>query len=465
MRVDTDRAPFISMIPKGMGAVTKRLITNVRVVNEGRIFDADVLIVDGRIERVENELFPDGRTEILDASGKYLIPGMIDDQVHFREPGLIHKGDIATESAAAVAGGVTSYLDMPNVLPPTTTRVLLGDKYALAASHSRANYSFYLGASNDNIEQIRNLSVNEACGIKVFMGASTGNLLVTDPQILELIFAEAPILVATHCEDTPTISTNERIFRKKYGESIPIACHPQIRSSEACFKSSTMAVELAKRNGTRLHILHLTTAKEMELLNPLPTVEKRITAEVCVHHLFFDQNDYRDKGTLIKCNPAIKTTHDRNALVDAVNDGRIDVIATDHAPHTLKEKEQTYFNAAAGLPLVQHPLLILLELYRWKRLSLETIVQKVSHAPAQIFGIKERGYIREGYWADLVLLDLEDHYQVEPENILYKCGWSPFIGYRFHSSVWATFVNGELAYFHKRVSDHIRGRRLEHEYE
>ncbi len=441
--------------------MSKKLITNVRAINEGRIFDADVLIEDGRITRVDSEVVPDGSTEILDATGLYLIPGMIDDQVHFREPGLTHKADIASESAAAIAGGVTSYMDMPNVMPPTTTRTLLDDKYALAARKSRANYSFYLGASNDNIDQIRALNAHEACGVKVFMGSSTGNLLVNNPETLEKIFADSPVPVVTHCEDTPTITANEETFRTKYGDNVPIAFHPHIRSEQACFKSSSMAVELAQRHQTRLHILHLSTAQEMELFSPAATTEKRITAEVCVHYLFYDQNDYRDKGTLIKCNPAIKTTRDRDALVDAVNEGRIDVIATDHAPHTWNEKKRTYFKAPSGLPLVQHALLILFELYHWNRLSLETIVQKACHAPAQVFGIKERGYIREGYWADLVLIDLHGGYTVNEENILYKCGWSPFNGHTFHAKVWATFVNGEMVYRDGELLDAMRGRRLE----
>ncbi len=441
--------------------MSKRLITNVRVINEDRIFDADVLIEDGRITRVDSEVVPDGSTEILDATGLYLIPGMIDDQVHFREPGLTHKADIASESTAAIAGGVTSYMDMPNVMPPTTTRTLLADKYAIAARKSRANYSFYLGASNDNIDQIRTLNVHEACGVKVFMGASTGNLLVNNPETLEKIFADSPVPVVTHCEDTPTITANEEQFRAKYGDNVPIAFHPHIRSEQACYKSSSTAVELAKRHQTRLHVLHLSTAQEMQLFSPAATADKRITAEVCVHYLFYDQNDYRDKGTLIKCNPAIKTSRDRDALVDAVNEGRIDVIATDHAPHSWEEKNRTYFDAPSGLPLVQHALLILLELYHWNRLSLETIVQKACHAPAQVFAVKERGYVREGYWADLVLIDLHGGHTVTEENILYKCGWSPFYGRTFHSKVWATFVNGELVYRDGEVLGSHRGRRLE----
>lgn len=441
--------------------MSKRLITNVRAVNEGRIFDADVLIEDGRIMRVDSEVVPDGSTEILDATGLYLIPGMIDDQVHFREPGLTQKADIASESAAAIAGGVTSYMDMPNVMPPTTTRALLADKFALAARTSRANYSFYLGASNDNIDQIRALHVDEACGVKVFMGASTGNLLVNNPDTLENIFADCAVPVVTHCEDTPTIIANEETFRAKYGENVPIAFHPHIRSEQACYKSSSMAVELAQHHQTRLHVLHLSTAQEMELFSPAATAEKRITAEVCVHYLFYDQNDYRDKGTLIKCNPAIKTSRDRDALLDAVNTGRIDVIATDHAPHTWKEKKRTYFKAPSGLPLIQHALLILLELCHWNRLSLETIVQKACHAPAQVFDVKERGYIREGYWADLVLIDLHGGYTVNGDNILYKCGWSPFHGHTFQSRVWATFVNGEMVYRDGELLGAMPGKRLE----
>ena len=443
--------------------MSKRLITNAQVVNEGAIFEADVLIEDGRIERVDREIVPDGGTEILDATGLHLFPGMIDDQVHFREPGLTHKGDIDTESAAAVAGGVTSYMDMPNVRPPTTTRPLLADKYALASRKSRANYAFYLGASNDNIDQIYSLDTNEACGVKVFMGASTGNLLVNNPDTLNEIFAKSPVPVVTHCEDTPTILANEEVFRAKYGENVPIAFHSQIRSDQACYKSSSLAVELARHHGTRLHILHISTALELELFSTIPSNEKRITTEACVHHLFFDQNDYRSKGALIKCNPAIKTTRDREALIDAVNDGRIDVIGTDHAPHTWREKKKTYFHSPSGLPLIQHALLILLELYHWNRLSLETIVQKACHAPAQVFGIKERGFIREGYWADIVLVDLDSAYTVDKSNILYKCGWSPFDEHTFRSRVWATLVNGDFAYRDGEVVDTIRGKRLDFE--
>ncbi len=441
--------------------MSKRLITNVRVVNEGAVFESDILIEDGRIARIAPEVVPDGSTEIFDATGLHMLPGMIDDQVHFREPGLTHKGDIATESAAAVAGGVTSYMDMPNVSPPTTTRTLLAEKYDLAAHRSRANYAFYLGASNDNIDQIQALNDNETCGVKVFMGASTGNLLVNNPQALRRIFSESPVPVVTHCEDTPIILANEESFRAKYGENVPMEFHPQIRSELACYKSSSLAFDLAREFNTRLHILHLTTAREMDLFSAGPAREKRITAEVCVHHLYFDQNDYRSKGTLIKCNPAIKTTRDRDALVDAVNAGKIDIIATDHAPHTWKEKKNSYFKAPAGLPLVQHALLILLELYHWGRLSLETIVEKACHAPAEVFGIKHRGYIREGYWADLVLIDLRDSYTVTKDNILYKCGWSPFYRHTFKSSVRATLVNGELVYKDGRVRDDVRGKRLE----
>ncbi len=445
--------------------MSKRLITNVRVVNEGSIFEADVLIEDGRIARVAPEVVPDGGTEIFDATNLYLFPGMIDDQVHFREPGLTHKGDIATESAAAVAGGVTSYMDMPNVTPPTTTRTLLAEKYALAARRSRANYAFYLGASNDNIDQIRTLDDNEACGVKVFMGASTGNLLVNNPDTLRRIFADSPVPVVTHCEDTPIILANEESFRSKYGDNVPIEFHPQIRSEQACYKSSSLAVDLAREHDTRLHILHLSTAREMDLFTAGPARDKKITAEVCVHHLYFDQNHYRSKGTLIKCNPAIKTTRDRDALIDAVNLNKIDVIATDHAPHTWEEKKNGYFKAPSGLPLVQHALLILLELYHWDRLSLETIVEKACHNPAEVFGVKQRGYIREGYWADLVLIDLNDNYTVTDENLLYKCGWSPFYRHTFKSNIRATLVNGEFAYKDGRVRDDIRGKRLEFSYQ
>ncbi|MDZ7839680.1 MAG: dihydroorotase [Gammaproteobacteria bacterium] len=438
-----------------------RLIRNARIVNEGAIHEADILISGGRIEKIASSI--DARTEwqILDADGKHVLPGMIDDQVHFRQPGATHKGDIASESAAAVAGGITSFMDMPNVNPPTLNADRLEEKYRMAAGSARANYGFYLGASNGNIDDIQKLKPNQACGVKVFMGASTGNMLVDDPEALNAIFARCPVPVVTHCEDTPTIQANERHFRNLHGDNVPMAMHPHIRSADACYMSSSLAVELANQHHARLHVLHLTTAREMTLFSDAPLAEKRITAEVCVHHLFFDDSDYASKGTLIKCNPAIKTDADRQALLRAVMENRIDVIATDHAPHTWEEKHQSYFEAPAGLPLVQHALLSLLQQYHMDRLTLPVIAEKTSHAPARIFGIPDRGFIREGCWADLVIVDLETPFTVTKRNILYKCGWSPFEGYKFRSSIATTFVNGEPAYHNGHVLQGIFGQRLQ----
>jgi dihydroorotase len=437
------------------------LITNARLVNEGRSIDADVLVRGERIERVASGIPAPAGAEVLDAAGRWLLPGLIDDQVHFREPGLTHKGDIASESAAAVAGGVTSFMDMPNVLPQTTTRAALADKYALATGRARANYAFYLGATNGNLAEIQALRTGEACGIKVFMGASTGDMLVDDPHALERLFATAPLLVVTHCEHSPTIRDNEARARARFGEDVPMSEHPSIRSAEACYRSSAMAVELARRHGARLHILHLSTAAEMELFSVAPRGEKRITAEVCVHHLWFDESRYAELGTRIKCNPAIKTAADRAALLAAANDGRLDVIATDHAPHTAEEKAKTYFGAPSGLPLVQHVLLALVDLARAGMLSIETIVERTSHAVADIYGIVDRGYVREGYYADLVLVDPGRPYTVRAGNLLYKCGWSPFEGHTFSASVDTTIVNGRIAWRDGRLTGEIPGRRLE----
>ncbi len=436
------------------------LIKNARMVNEGITLDGDLLIRKGRIERVDSEIKAPDNCRVMDAKGRLLIPGMIDDQVHFREPGATNKGDIHSESMAAVAGGITSFMDMPNTNPNTVTLEALEDKYRIAAETSVANYAFYLGATNDNIDVIRSLDPKQACGIKVFMGASTGNMLVDKEESLEKIFRDAPVLVATHCEDSPTIQRNEEEARAKYGDDVPISMHPEIRSAEACYISSLMAVDLAKRHDTRLHVLHLSTAREMELFEAKPLEEKRITAEVCVHHLFFSGKDYDLKGAFIKCNPAIKRSSDRDALRQALIEGRIDVVATDHAPHLLDEKLGNYFQAPSGLPLVQHALPMLLELCRDEYLSLETLVEKSSHAPARLFQIEERGYLREGYWADLALIDYDRAFRVERDDVLYKCGWSPLEGMRFRSSVAATFVNGQLVYHHGQVEDQIRGQRL-----
>lgn len=436
------------------------LITQATLVNEGRLHQADVAIQNQRIVKIGKGLDKEPSKRVLDASGLHLLPGMIDDQVHFREPGLTHKGDIATESAAAVAGGITTYMEMPNVNPLTINAQALEDKYTRAAGRSRANFAFYLGASNDNLEEIKNLDPQAACGIKVFMGASTGNMLVDKPEILEAIFASAPILVATHCEDTPMIHANEEAAKAQYGEEVPFTEHPAIRSEAACWKSSSYAVELAKKHGTRLHVLHITTAKELELFEPGEMQGKQITAEACVHHLWFSEEDYPRLGAQIKCNPAVKRKADRDAILEAVKEGRIDVIATDHAPHTWEEKQGTYFKAPAGLPLVQHALPSLLDHYHAGRLSLETLVQKVCHNPAERYQVKDRGYIREGYFADLVLVDLQGRSLVDKASLLYKCGWSPFEGHTFKSEIQATLVNGQLAYEKGQLNDGIYGQRL-----
>jgi dihydroorotase len=435
------------------------LIANARIVNEGLITEGDLLIRDGRIVGVDRPAPPGA--EVIDAAGAYLLPGMIDDQVHFREPGLEHKGTIATESRAAIAGGITSYMEMPNCNPLTVTHDALRDKHARAADHSEANYAFYFGATNDNLEAIKTVDPSLTCGIKVFMGASTGNMLVDDEGTLEGIFAGTPLLIATHCEDTPTILANEAAARARYGDDIPVTEHPSIRSAQACWNSSSLAVGLAKRFGSRLHVLHLTTAREMALFTPGPLAGKRITAEVCVHHLFFDDTWYPAKGNLIKCNPAIKSRDDRDALRAALNEDRIDVIATDHAPHTREEKARPYPAAPAGLPLVQHALTALFELVRQGVLTVETVVTKTAHAPAQMFGVKERGFIREGYFADLVLID--DRQMVDHGEIYSKCGWSPFADIDLHARVRATWVNGHLRYRDGRFIDGPRGMALQFE--
>jgi dihydroorotase len=437
------------------------LIKNASMVNDGRILDGDLLIRRGRIEQIAAEISVPENARVLDAEGRTLIPGMIDDQVHFREPGATHKGDMQSESRAAVAGGITSFMDMPNTNPQTTTRAALEDKYLIAEDRSSANYAFYLGATNDNVEEIAALDPKQACGVKVFMGASTGNMLVNNEKALEAIFKEAPILVATHCEDTPTIQHLEAVYREKYGEDVPVSCHPEIRSAEACYLSSSMAVGLAKRYGTRLHVLHLTTAREMELFEPGPLDNKMITAEACVHHLYFDDRDYENKGSFIKCNPAVKSKADRDAIRKALVEDRIDVVATDHAPHTLEEKLDSYFKAPAGLPLVQWALPMMFELYHERLISLEQLVEKTSHGPARLFNVSERGYLREGYWADLTLVDLNDPHRVERGDVLYKCGWSPMEGERLRSRITATFVNGQIAYRDGRgVNAAVTGQRL-----
>lgn len=436
------------------------LIKGATLVNEGQQFIADVLVKNGLIEKIGQNLSAPEAQEI-NADGLHLLPGMIDDQVHFREPGLTHKADIFTESMAAVAGGITSFMEMPNTVPNTLTQELLADKYAIAAQTSLANYSFFMGASNDNLEEVLKTDPKQVCGIKVFMGSSTGNMLVDNEQTLENIFSKAPILVATHCEDEATIRQNLAIFKEKYGEELTIEMHPLIRSVEACYKSSALAVELAKRYQTRLHILHISTAKEISLFdNTIPLKDKKITAEACVHHLWFNDQDYATKGNFIKWNPAIKTATDQAGVLAGVLADNIDVIATDHAPHTLAEKEQAYAQAPSGGPLVQHALPALLEMHLKGKITLEKIVEKTAHNVAICFEIDKRGFIREGYWADLVLVNLNDPFKVTPLNIFYKCGWSPFDGQTFKASITHTFISGNLAYQNGKFMTNQTGKRL-----
>ena len=421
-------------------------IFNVQIVNEGVVFPGQVIVRDGKILKVVKE--PDNLSQDLvqgatpvDGGGAFLLPGVIDDQVHFRDPGLTHKADLFTESRAAVAGGITSFMEMPNTAPQTLTQELLEEKYKLGAEKSMANYSFYMGASNDNLDEILRTDPRTVCGIKVFMGASTGNMLVDDPETLEGIFKDAPCLVAVHCEDEPTIQSNAKAFREKYGEDLPMEAHPRIRNTEACYRSSSLAVNLAQRHNTRLHVLHLSTADEMVLFDDeLPLEEKRITAEVCVHHLWFSDEDYKTKGAFIKWNPAVKSAADREGLWQALLENRLDVIATDHAPHTIEEKKNTYFKAPSGGPLVQHSLVAMMESYKKGKITIEGIVEMMCHNPAICFNVKNRGYIREGYQADLVIVDPDSPWNVSTDNILYKCGWSPFEGVTFNSKVKYTFV-------------------------
>lgn len=441
-------------------------IQNAKIINEGAIFSGNVYIKDGIIEKVEHldsqsKYAVPANATILDAKGKYLIPGIIDDQVHFREPGLTRKADLHTESKAAVAGGVTSFMEMPNTIPNTLTQEFLEEKYKLASSKSLANYSFYMGASNDNIEEILKTNPRNVCGIKVFMGASTGNMLVDNIDSLNKIFSKSKLLVATHCEDENTIQQNTNIFKEKYGEDVPIDAHPLIRSDEACYKSSKLAVKLAKLYNTRLHILHLSTAKEMELFdNTIPLSKKRITSEVCVHHLWFNSSDYSRLGTNIKWNPAIKSKNDQEKLFESLLNDKLDVIATDHAPHTSDEKNNTYFKAPSGGPLVQHSLLAMLDFYQEGKITLEKIIEKMAHAPAICFEVEKRGFIKEGYWADLVLFDPEAKSKVDKTDIFYKCGWSPFEGHIFNSAITHTFVNGNLVYHNGIFDESVKGQRL-----
>jgi dihydroorotase len=437
------------------------VIRNARIVNEGRIIDGDVLIKNGRIEKVGGTIEVAGGAREIDAKGCYLLPGAIDDQVHFREPGLTHKGEIYTEAKAAVAGGITSYMEMPNTVPQATTQTLLEEKYQRAAVCSLANYSFFMGTTNHNLEEVLRTDPKNVCGIKIFMGSSTGDMLVDNESVLESVFSQAPVLIATHCEDESTIKANLEAARATYGELVPPSQHPVIRSAEACYLSSSFAVQLAKKHGTRLHVLHISTARETFLFqNDIPLEQKKITSEACIHHLWFTDHDYLSKGNLIKWNPAVKSAADREEIRKAVLDNRIDVIATDHAPHTKEEKAAPYFKAPSGGPLVQHALVAMLDFVHEGWISIERVVEKMAHAPAVLFKIADRGFIREGYMADMVLVDLNQKWSVSPANILYKCGWSPFEGHTFKSKVLKTFVNGELVYDDGVFNESVFGQRL-----
>ena len=438
------------------------LIKNAKIVNEGIVFEGDLLIENDLIVEISESISAkSSNCTIIDAEGNYLIPGAIDDQVHFREPGLTHKGDIESESRAAVAGGITSFIEQPNTVPNAITQELLEQKYQIAAKTSYANYSFMMGGTNDNLEEILKTDSRNVAGLKLFLGSSTGNMLVDNPVSLEKIFSSTNLLIAVHCEDENTIKTNLEKYKEQYGENIPVECHPLIRSEEACYLSSSKAIELAKKTGARLHVFHISTAKELDLFtNKIPLEEKRITAEVCIHHLWFSDEDYKTKGNLIKWNPAVKTANDRKALWEALNDGRIDVIATDHAPHTLEEKKQDYSKAPSGGPLVQHAVVAMFESYHQGKISIEKIVEKMCHNPAKIFKIENRGFIKEGYFADLVIVNPGLPWSVKKENILAKCGWSPFEGFTFKSRITHTFVNGKLVYAAFKVKDIRAGKRL-----
>jgi len=446
--------------------MAKTLIKNGTLISENQKQKAHLLINNGIIEKIialdhENEIELKAIDQIIDASGKLVIPGIIDDQVHFREPGLTHKADIYTESRAAIAGGVTSFMDLPNVKPPSTTIELLEERFQIASQKSLANYSFYFGTTNNNLQEIQKINPKTICGVKVFMGSSTGNMLVDDPKTLEGIFETSPVLIATHCEDESTIRRNLEKAKHYYGEYIPFSQHPVIRSADACYLSSSLAVALAKKHHSRLHVYHLTTAKEMDLFdNTIPLEEKRITTEVCAHHLWFDDSAYQKIGSWAKCNPAIKTATDRKALVEALNNGKLDVVATDHAPHTLQEKDNYYLQAPSGLPMVQHAFNVLYELYLRNEISLEKIVEKMCHNPAIAFNIEKRGFLREGYHADIAIIDTSTEWEVNFSNILYKCGWSPLEGQKFHSKVTHTFVNGHLVYENGIFHDEHKGKRL-----
>ncbi|MFB6455259.1 dihydroorotase [Chitinophaga sp. Hz27] len=439
------------------------IIRNIAVVNEGRTTVQDVWIKDSRIEKIAPNISVSGNYKEIDGTGKHLLPGVIDDQVHFREPGLTEKATIYTEARAAVAGGTTSFMEMPNTKPAALTQELLEDKYQIGKQHSLANYSFFMGAANDNVEEI--LKTNDkketVCGVKIFMGSSTGNMLVDNYLTLETVFSNSELLIATHCEDEKIIRANMELFKKEKGDHLTAADHPLIRNVEACFESSLVAIQFAQKHNARLHILHISTARELQLFgNMLPLAEKRITAEVCVHHLHFTSDDYAKYGNLIKCNPAIKSPENRAGLWEALLDDRLDIIATDHAPHTWAEKQQPYMEAPSGVPLVQHSLLLMLQYVQEGKISIEKVVEKMSHAPAVCFQIRERGYLREGYYADCVIVDMKGASTVEKENIYYKCGWSPFEGHTFPAAITHTFVSGHLAYENGRFDESVKGQRL-----
>lgn len=437
------------------------LIKNAKIVNEGKIFEGDLLIENQLIVEIEDSISAKPDYKVIDAEGNFLIPGAIDDQVHFREPGLTHKGDIASESKAAVAGGITSFIEQPNTVPNAVTQELLEQKYQIAAETSFANYSFMMGGTNDNLEEVLKTNPRNVAGIKLFLGSSTGNMLVDNEEVLEKIFSSTKMLIAVHCEDEATIQSNLALYKEKYGDDVPVKFHHLIRSEEACYLSSSKAIALAKKTGARLHVFHLSTAKEMELFtNKIPLEEKQITAEVCIHHLWFTNADYDTKGNFIKWNPAVKTESDRTALWQALLDDRIDVIATDHAPHTLEEKKQSYLQAPSGGPLVQHAVVAMFEAYHQGKISVEKIVEKMAHNPAKIFKIENRGFIKVGFYADLVLINPAMPWNVKKENILYKCGWSPFEGTNFKSRITHTFVNGELVYQNSKVNEVKAGMRL-----
>lgn len=437
------------------------LLKGGTIVNEGKQFVADLLISNDRIEKIASSIYVEGNVEEINCEGKLILPGCIDDQVHFREPGLTHKANIFTESRAAVAGGITSFMEMPNTVPNTLTQELLEDKYQIGAKSALANYSFFMGASNDNVEEVLKTNSKNVCGVKIFMGSSTGNMLVDNEAVLQNLFSRVPMLIATHCEDEATIRANIEKYKDQYGDDVPFAAHPLIRSNEACYISSSKAVELARKNGTRLHILHISTADEIGLFDTdIPLIEKKVTAEACVHHLWFSDADYEEKGAMIKWNPAVKTAADRDGVWAGVLSNAIDVIATDHAPHTLEEKAGKYFQAPSGGPLVQHALLAMLGKAKEGRISIEKVVEKMAHAPAILFRMIDRGYLREGYKADIVVVDPNTSLKVEKSNLLYKCGWSPFEGVEFSNRIEKTFVNGFMAYDSGKINEGQLGERL-----